>query len=294
MKRTTRNALRLVGLSLALVGLVASSAPAGQQRPSRSTRQRLAQLAALQSARQAALTLIRDEARYVKSDQGKVIQVQVDEFTAKVERSYRKVQRQLMGDLKKLHRRSNREALQALVTAREDRLNAWEKALVRQLRDLQTVKSNDQMLKHLAKDKQLTPHQVEEIRLTNAYRMLMGEPALGIECKLVDAAAGHSTEMRKLGYFSHSSPTPGHGTPFARAEQAGFDGQAVGENIAMGYPSPQAVHRGWLRSPGHHRNILVPGWNCMGVARAGEYWTQVFGTTRPDGHTTAQSSKRRR
>ena len=241
-----------------------------------------------------ALTLIRDEGLYSKSDKGNSVQIQVDQLTAKVERSYRKVQRQLMGDLKKLHRRSNRAALETLVTSREDRLNAWEIALVRQFRDLQTVKSNEQMLRHLAKDKRLTPHQVEEIRLTNTYRMLMGELALGIECKLVDAAARHSTEMKKLGYFSHSSPTPGHGTPFARAERAGFDGQAVGENIAMGYPSPQAVHRGWLHSPGHHRNILVPDWNCMGVARAGEYWTQVFGTTKPDGHTTAQSSKRAR
>lgn len=279
---------------MALVGLAASSAPAGQLRSSRSARQRLAQLSELQQAREVALTLIRDESRYSKSGDGKTVQIRVDKLTAEVERSYRKVQRQLMGDLKKLHRRSNRAALEALVTSREDRLNAWEIALVRQFRDLQTVKSNEEMLKHMAKDKRLTPHQVEEIRLTNSYRMLMGEPALGIECKLVDAAAGHSTEMRKLGYFSHNSPTPGHGTPFARAEQAGFDGQAVGENIAMGYPSPQAVHRGWLHSPGHHRNILVSDWNCMGVARAGEYWTQVFGTTKPEKSPASHSAKRQR
>lgn len=30
----------------------------------------------------------------------------------------------------------------------------------------------------------------------------------------------------------------------------------AGENIAMGYPSPQAVHEAWMASPGHRGNIL--------------------------------------
>ena len=66
-------------------------------------------------------------------------------------------------------------------------------------------------------------------------------------------------------------------TPFARATLAGFEGTAVGENIAQGYRSPVSVHRGWLTSPEHHRNILDVDWEYMGVAFSRDTWTQVFG-----------------
>jgi uncharacterized protein YkwD len=40
---------------------------------------------------------------------------------------------------------------------------------------------------------------------------------------------------------------------------------------------PQAAHDGWLRSSGHHRNILMPGHREMASASASNYWTQNFG-----------------
>ena len=52
---------------------------------------------------------------------------------------------------------------------------------------------------------------------------------------MATAAEGHSIEMRRLRYFDHTSPVEEHATPSLRAERAGFEGTAVGENIAQAY-----------------------------------------------------------
>lgn len=56
----------------------------------------------------------------------------------------------------------------------------------------------------------------------------------------------------------------------------------VGENVAYGYRSGKAVvNRGWMKSPGHRRNILTRQYRRMGIAarKAGGRWyvAQVFG-----------------
>lgn len=56
----------------------------------------------------------------------------------------------------------------------------------------------------------------------------------------------------------------------------------VGENVAAGYRSGKGVVRsGWMRSPGHRRNLLDPAFGKVGIAarRAGGRWyvAQVFG-----------------
>lgn len=58
----------------------------------------------------------------------------------------------------------------------------------------------------------------------------------------------------------------------------------VGENVAYGYVTGKAVvWKGWMKSPGHRRNILRRGWSEMGVAARQSddgvwYVAQVFGT----------------
>src|SRR5919109_1185606 len=65
---------------------------------------------------------------------------------------------------------------------------------------------------------------------------------------------------------------------------AGYTGwSAIGENIAAGYPTPEAVVAGWMSSPGHRANILSPNFTEIGIGLAqggkyGSYWTQDFGT----------------
>ena len=56
----------------------------------------------------------------------------------------------------------------------------------------------------------------------------------------------------------------------------------VGENIAMGYPTPRAVMKGWMSSEGHRRNILDKRFRKigLGLARTADgtpYWVQDFG-----------------
>lgn len=58
---------------------------------------------------------------------------------------------------------------------------------------------------------------------------------------------------------------------------------AVGENVAYGYPTGRSVvDDGWMHSEGHRENILNPDWRLMGIgARQGSdgrwYVSQVFG-----------------
>lgn len=37
---------------------------------------------------------------------------------------------------------------------------------------------------------------------------------------------------------------------------AACGGSGVGENLALGYPTPEAMTAGWMASPGHRENIL--------------------------------------
>jgi hypothetical protein len=58
--------------------------------------------------------------------------------------------------------------------------------------------------------------------------------------------------------------------------------RAVGENVAYGYPSGQAVTAAWMGSTGHRRNILNSGYRLLGVGAAQSsdgrwYAAQVFG-----------------
>ena len=52
----------------------------------------------------------------------------------------------------------------------------------------------------------------------------------------------------------------------------------AGENIAMGYSSPEAVMTAWMNSAGHRANILSANFTTLGVGYVadGGYWTQWF------------------
>jgi len=117
--------------------------------------------------------------------------------------------------------------------------------------------------------------------LTNSERAEKGCPALRLDAKLRTAARAHSADMARNHYFSHTSPDGRD--PGKRMADAGYDiSRGWAENIARGYPTAQAVMRGWMNSTGHRANIL----NCdlralgVGVARVGNgqlHWTQDFG-----------------
>lgn len=120
------------------------------------------------------------------------------------------------------------------------------------------------------------------LTLTNAERERAGLEPLSLSPELEDAAQSYSEVLASSGCFEHAcGPTP----DFAdRAAAAGYtDWTALGENLAAGYGSPEAVVAGWMASPGHRANILSPRFTetGIGVARGdgqyGAYWAMEFG-----------------
>ena len=58
----------------------------------------------------------------------------------------------------------------------------------------------------------------------------------------------------------------------------GLSYRTAGENIAMGYRTPQEVVNAWMNSSGHRANILNASYKRIGVGYVsqGNYWTQMF------------------
>jgi len=101
-------------------------------------------------------------------------------------------------------------------------------------------------------------------------------PAVSWNSQLEQAAFFHSVDMFQQKYFSHIAPDNSRGG--TRIERVGYSWKAYGENIAMGYNNEKAVLQGWIKSPGHCKNLMNKAYTEMGVARAGTYWTQEFAT----------------
>lgn len=113
-------------------------------------------------------------------------------------------------------------------------------------------------------------------RLVNAARSRSGLPALALRAELCRFARVKSQDMLENGYFSHTSPT--YGSPFAMMQSFGVAYAHAGENIAMGYSSPEAVFNAWMQSQSHRANILSASYSALGVGyvSVGGYWTQWF------------------
>lgn len=116
----------------------------------------------------------------------------------------------------------------------------------------------------------------EVVRLVNIEREKNGLAALTLREDLCIHARVKSQDMRNGGYFSHTSPT--YGSPFEMMQSFGITYRTAGENIAMGYNSPQAVVQAWMNSEGHRANILSASYTHLGVGYVadGGYWTQWF------------------
>lgn len=116
---------------------------------------------------------------------------------------------------------------------------------------------------------------VAGMRSLNRLRMACGLQPLLIDPGLCAAAAGHSADMEKHGFFAHQSPLSGKQEPWDRARLAGTTASA--ENIFMGSPSSAEALKGWFLSPGHHKNMFGARHRRQGLGRSGKHWTQLFG-----------------
>ena len=105
--------------------------------------------------------------------------------------------------------------------------------------------------------------------------------ALAWNCKLEQAANGHSQDMAENDFFDH---TGSNGLSSGnRVTNAGYTWNGVSENIAAGQTTLSQVITGWLNSPGHCSNIMAAWPTELGAARVSSatatysnYWTQNF------------------
>lgn len=121
----------------------------------------------------------------------------------------------------------------------------------------------------------LRPAEKRTLQLHNRVRVNRDIPRLCIQQQLQKAARGHSADMIRKGYFAHDSKD---GATFAqRVKREGYTPKGmsvyrVGENIGGGsgsYGSPGSIHRSWMNSSGHRKNILDRGFRQVGIGVAG-------------------------
>ncbi|PVU83410.1 hypothetical protein DDP54_10835 [Cellulomonas sp. WB94] len=119
----------------------------------------------------------------------------------------------------------------------------------------------------LSDDEQLAARLVV---LTNAERAKAGLVALETSPCATAQAAARAAVLVAQGRFEHDPLGP-------VVEACG--GSSVGENLALGYSTPEAMTAGWMASPGHRENILRAytsiGIGCV-TGSAGALCSQLF------------------
>jgi len=100
--------------------------------------------------------------------------------------------------------------------------------------------------------------------MANASRQQLGYQPLKENPALNQAAYLKAQDMLEKGYFAHNSPEGI--TPWYWLERSGYNYTAAGENLAIGFLESEQVHRAWMDSPSHKRNILNPNYQEMGIA----------------------------
>jgi uncharacterized protein YkwD len=99
-------------------------------------------------------------------------------------------------------------------------------------------------------------------------------PPLSVNAELVAAAQRHATDQRIEGAMSHQGSDGSW--PSDRVSESGYAWRSVGENVAWGFESADAVLDGWLASPSHCSTLMSDAYTEIGLAEDGLYWTQVF------------------
>jgi uncharacterized protein YkwD len=118
--------------------------------------------------------------------------------------------------------------------------------------------------------------------LINAERRRRGLRPLVFNARLDQMARIQATNMAYFQKMAHVIPQAQLPTLSDRAHSVEYPYAEIAENVALGYPTAEAVVQGWMNSTGHRANILNPGVVETGIAIArsaagGLYYCQVFG-----------------
>lgn len=110
--------------------------------------------------------------------------------------------------------------------------------------------------------------------------------ALTWSALLTQSAEGLSQDMVAKNFFSHTGSNGS--TLGSRVDATGYAWSGLGENIAAGYPTIDAVMTGWITSDGHCENLMNPGFNQVGLVcvsgtattNYNTYWTMDLAKSR--------------
>jgi uncharacterized protein YkwD len=115
-----------------------------------------------------------------------------------------------------------------------------------------------------------TPLEHTLLAEVNAVRTEHGLRPVRLSEPLTRAAALHSNEMARVGYFAHSSAD---GSSFDNRiarfyPSKGWQYWSVGENLVAGTPDldPESAVKTWMDSPPHRRTLLTPNWQEIGIS----------------------------
>jgi uncharacterized protein YkwD len=107
--------------------------------------------------------------------------------------------------------------------------------------------------------------------LLNVQRRNHHERRIRFNHKLALAGLRHARDMVRRDYFSHKTPSGENfvqrilKTDYVPAASSWL----LGENLGWGDrdgSTPRAIVSAWMRSPGHRKNILTPGFREIGIA----------------------------
>lgn len=101
---------------------------------------------------------------------------------------------------------------------------------------------------------------------TNEQRSANGRNTLTLNSKLNQAAQAKANDMVARNYWSHN--TPDGNEPWIFIDQAGYDYQQAGENLAYGFATSADTVAGWMNSPSHKANLLETGYLDVGFGFA--------------------------
>lgn len=118
--------------------------------------------------------------------------------------------------------------------------------------------------------------------LINVERRRRGLRPLVFNAQLDQMARIQASNMAYFQKMAHVLPQAQLPALSDRARSVQYPYAEIAENVALGYPSAEAVVQGWMNSPGHRANILNPGVVETGIsiarsAAGGLYYCQVFG-----------------
>ena len=122
---------------------------------------------------------------------------------------------------------------------------------------------------------------------TNAGRAQNNLPALRENSLLDVAARAKANDMATNNYFAHTSPAGL--SPWYWFEQAGYQFEYAGENLAVNFSDSQDITNAWMNSVEHRANILNASFTDIGMATAtgtyeghlAVYVVELFGTPVP-------------